>query len=114
MQLVRKGQYSQMHIANRPVSGLCENCGATRLFRVFTHYEFKHIGYLLRWDFEQKAYRVCAQCERAHPMSLREVRELFPFYTMLAARYRRRLVFALIWIPVIAYVVYWNLNKYVQ
>jgi hypothetical protein len=112
MRLVRNGQYSQVHIPNRPVSADCGSCGAMRVFRLFVHYEFKHIAYLLRWDFEQTAYRVCTECERAHPMSVREMRALFPFYTPLAPRYRRRMVFALVWTPVIAYVVYWNLKHY--
>jgi hypothetical protein len=109
---IRTGRYTQVRIPNGPVVALCDNCGADRPFRLFTQYQFTHLGYVFRWDYEEKHFRACVECGRGQALNDREWKQFFPLYEELAPKYRRRLIFALIWVPIIAYVIYWNVNKY--
>lgn len=112
MTVVRKGSYAQILIPNEPIRRSCVHCGEDRLFRLLTRYEFKHLAYVFRWDYEEANVRICEVCGHAYAVSEAEMKRICPSYQPLPAKNRRRLVFILIWVPVIAYVIYWNLRKF--
>ena len=113
MKIVQRGEYAQLIIPNQPLHRLCEACGAERTFRLLTKWEFKHLGYIFRWDYADTNVRICIACDRAYRLSSKEMRDLVPAYEPLPAKYRRRVIFVALWLPVIVYVVYWNLRKYI-
>jgi hypothetical protein len=112
MKFFGTAEYTQILIPNHPFQGLCENCRETQFFRLLTKYRFTHLAYTLRWNYEEENFRICSKCDHAYRLSNREMKALAPLYVPLPSTYRRRVVFAVIWVPVIVYVIYWNVRKY--
>jgi hypothetical protein len=112
VRIIQRSRYSQLHVPNQPVRADCEACQAERDFRVFSDVQFTHIGYLCRWDYVESPHLRCSVCEHSIPLSVRDMRKIFPFYQPTPDVWRKRVVFALVSLPVVAYVIWWNVNRY--
>lgn len=112
MNLVRDGNYSQILIPNDPLHATCEHCQAERPFRMLSNVRFRHVGYLLRWDFDEDLLRVCAACNHAYKMSPAEIRRVLPTWMPAATKERRRLVRLFYFVPIVLYVIAWYLAKF--
>ena len=114
MKLVNTASYSQVLIASVPIVRHCDQCCAQRQFRLLAHYQFRHVAFIFRWDYEEDLVRICGACNHAFRISLKEVRQVLPTYQPLASKSRRRLVQLVFLVPVVLYVVAWNLSRYFE
>jgi len=110
--IVRRSRYSKLHVPNQPVRTHCEKCDGEREFRIFSDINFTHIGYLFRWDVVEEPHLLCVICNHSIPLSIRDMRKMFPFYHPSPEIWRKRAAFAVVVVPAIAYVIWWNVKRY--
>lgn len=111
MPLGRRVKWSNLLIPSQPVRAVCEQCNAERDFRLLIHCEVTQFLYLFQWDYDDQVFRACVGCGRAYPINDAQLRRLFPAYRPRPSNFRRHLVLLVIWVPIIAFLILYYLDK---